>query len=252
MNDLTARDVEYGHDGTRMLGALRAPAGVRGAPGVLLLHDAFGLSDDMLAIAERLAGVGFAVLAADVWGERARPRTQDEIGALIGAMVADRPRWAARVAAAHAAAAEQPEIDDDAIVALGYCFGGSSALEHLRTGGAVRGVVSVHPGLDLLDADAGWGACDPTARVLLCTGDQDPMATAAQRDSLQRAMTGAGLDWETDLYSGTRHAFTSPHARFSPTPEAVAYHPRNAERAWDATTRFLRELARDLSPAVVG
>jgi dienelactone hydrolase len=241
MNDLHVRDVEYSHDGTRMIGALCAPTTAVDAPTVLLVHDAFGVSDEMLAVAHGLAELGLAVFVADVWGERTLPTAEDQIGPLIGAMVADRSRWVGRVAAAHEAAAAQPEVDGRAVVALGYCFGGSSVLEYLRTGGAVRGVVAVHAGLDLLDPDADWSAVDPTVPVLVCTGADDPMATAAQRTTLQDALDQAGVDWELDLYSGTVHAFTSPHAAGSPRPDVVAYHPRSAARAWQATTRFLHE-----------
>jgi dienelactone hydrolase len=249
MNDLLLRDVEHEHDGTRMIGALCAPAGAHRSPGVLLVHDAFGLSDDMLAIARDLAALGYPVFAADVWGGRTRPTSQDEIGPLIGSMVTDRRRWTGRLSAALAAAAAQPEIDGSAIVALGYCFGGSSALELLRAGGDVRGAVSVHGGLDLLDPDGDWSAVDPSAHVLVCTGADDPMATAEQRTSLEKALSGAGVDWEIDLYSDTKHAFTSPRAKRSPTPDAVAYNARSAARSWESTTRFLRELFPDVRPA---
>lgn len=234
------RDIDYTHDGTRMSGLLLAPEGARNLPAVVLLHDAFGLGEDMVAVAERIVGLGYAVLAADVWGERRTPTSEAEIGPLIGGMVHDRPRWLARVAAAHEAAAAQSEVDGDALATLGYCFGGASALEHVRTGGKVRGTISIHGGLDLIDFD--WSAATSAARVLVCTGAEDPMATAEQRTRLQEAMTGAGVDWEVDLYSGTRHAFTSPKAVHSPNPDVIAYHPRNAARAWDATARFLHEL----------
>ncbi|MBO0610113.1 dienelactone hydrolase family protein [Myceligenerans salitolerans] len=240
-HDVRVRDVEYTHDGTRMRGAVVAAPGTRGAPGVLLVHDAFGPGEDMLAIARRLAALGRPVFCADIWGARTRPRTMAEIGPLIGGMVADRARWIARVSAAHEAAGAQPELDGGCLVALGYCFGGSSALEYLRGGGRLAGVVGVHAGLDLLDPGADWSAAHPGASVLLCTGADDPMATAAQRDALQNALTGAGIDWETDVYGGTVHAFTSPRARNSPDPRVIAHHPRSAARAWDATTRFLRE-----------
>jgi dienelactone hydrolase len=249
MDKVVLRDVEYTHDDTRMIGAVCAPEEAESAPGVLLVHDAFGLSEHMLQIARDLAGRGYAVFAADVWGDRALPTTEEEIGPLIGAMVSDRPRWTARLAAAHRAAADQPEIDGSALVALGYCFGGSSALEHLRNGGDVRGAISIHGGLDLLDPEADWQAVDPTARVLLCSGAEDPMATAEQRTALLHGLSGAGVDWELDLYSGTVHAFTSPQAESSPRPDVVAYHPRSAARAWAATTRFLSELHPQVRPA---
>ncbi|MDN4478972.1 dienelactone hydrolase family protein [Demequina sp. SYSU T00039] len=247
MAQLSTRDIAYTVDGTRMLGMLVAPEGAHGLPAVVLFHDAFGLGEDAIAAAHRIARLGFAVFAADVWGDRVTPTDESQIGPLIGGMVGDRPRWLARVAAAHATAAGQPEIDGASLVSMGFCFGGSSALEHLRAGGGSRAVIAIHPGLDLL-AD-GWDEAHPGARVLLCAGAADPMATAEQRDALEAALTGAGIDWEEHLYSGTRHAFTSPKAVRSPMPDVVAYHPRNAMRAWAATETFLLELLAE--PAAV-
>lgn len=246
MNDLVSRDVEYRHDDTRMVGLLCAPEAAPARPGILLVHDAFGLSPDMIDVAHRLAGLGFAVFAADVWGDRTQPATQPEIGPLIGGMVADRPRWMARIAAAHDAARAQPEIDASAIAVLGYCFGGSSALEYVRTGGDVLGAVSIHGGLDLLHPD--WSAPRRTAQVLVCTGADDPMATAPMRAELETSLSSVGIDWEVALYSDTVHAFTSLRSRHSPTPHVVAYNARSAARAWDSTTRFLRDLFPDVRP----
>ncbi|MEG3615229.1 dienelactone hydrolase family protein [Isoptericola haloaureus] len=242
MDDAVLRDVEYSHEDTRMVGAVVAPPGAENAPGVLLVHDAFGLGDDMFAVARGLVRLGYAVFAADVWGDRTRPATQDEIGPLIGAMVSDRTRWTGRVGAAHAAASEQPELDGARLVGLGYCFGGSSVLEYLRTGGRLRGAISIHGGLDLLDPQADWSAADPSGHVLVCTGADDPMATADQRATLEAGLRQARVDWEFDLYSDTRHAFTSPQADSSPTPDVVAYNPRSAARSWAATRRLLAEI----------
>lgn len=238
MSDLVTRDVGYAHDGCRMVGLVCAPRSPSAAA-VLLVHDAFGVSDDMAGIARLLAGHGHPVFVADVWGGRTLPRSDAEIGPLIGAMAADRPRWLGRLAAAQTAAAAQPELAGRPLAILGYCFGGSSALEHLRTGADVAGVVAVHPGLDLLHA--GWEAAG-TAPVLLCVGADDPMATADQRGALQTALSGAGIDWELQLYSGTTHAFTSLRAQHSPAPDVFAYHARSAARAWTETLRFLGEI----------
>lgn len=236
------RDIEYAHDGTRLLGLLCAPEGATDLPTVVLVHDAFGLGGEMISIARRIAALGFAVFAADVWGERLTPTSGEEIGPLIGGMVQDRERWIARVALAHETAAVQPEVDGGALVSLGYCFGGSSALEHARTGGSVRAVIAIHPGLDLIEFD--WSAVAPDAAplALVVFGAEDPMATPQQWRQAKAAMTGAGVDWELNLYSGTVHGFTSPKAQHSPDPRTVMYHPRNAARAWRATEGFLLEL----------
>lgn len=237
--DLLERDVDYVHDDTRMRGRLFTPSFTAPLACVALIHDAFGLGPDMMARAREYAALGYAVFALDVWGERATPERESEIGPLIGAMVRDRDRWLARLEAGISAARAQPEVLADAVVAIGYCFGGSSALEHLRAGGAVRGVVGIHAGLDLLHDD--WRGPAGDAKVLVCTGADDPMATPAQRDALLAALDGAGIDWEMDLYSDTRHAFTNPRSADSSMPDVVAYNPRSAARAWASTTRFLQE-----------
>lgn len=249
METTIQRDVEYTYDAIVMKGAVCAPSGTVGAPGILLVHDAFGLSTQMLETAHRLAGLGFAVFAADVWGNRAQPSRQEEIGPYIRAMVSDRPGWAGRMHTAEKTAAAQPEIDGSSLVALGYCFGASSALELLRNGGGLRGVISIHAGLDLLDPQSDWSGADPRARVLICSGDEDPMATPPQRAFLQEKLSGVGIEWELDLYSGAKHAFTSLLARNSPTPDAVAYDERSAARAWAATTRFLSDINSLMLPA---
>lgn len=247
MSDPVSRDIPYTHDGTRMIGHLCAPAAAEDLPGVLLIHDAFGLSEDMIATARRIAELGYAVFAADLWGGRTLPRSESEIGSLIGGMAGDRRRWMARVAAARATAAAQPELDASAIAVLGYCFGGTTALEYVRTGGEVRGAVSVHGGLDLIEFD--WNTPAPRASVLVCTGADDPMAPAEALSRLTAAMSAAGVDWEVDLYGNTKHAFTNPKSAHSPHPGAVAYHPRNAARAWKSSTEFLRDLLVGPTPA---
>ena len=75
------------------------------------------------------------------------------------------------------------------------------------------------------------------------------MATGQMRAELQSAMSGAGIDWELDLYSDTKHAFTNPKSDFSPMPNVAAYNPQSAARSWESTKRFLGELFPDVRPA---
>jgi dienelactone hydrolase len=237
VRDIRQREVDYRSGETVMRGVLLAPRCVVARPAIVLIHDAFGLGDEMLAIAERLAELGHTVFAADVWGDRRTPANPQ---AAIEEMTGDRAEWMARLGAALQAVGEQPEIDPGGLVVVGYCFGGSSGLELLRMGTELRGVVAIHPGLDLLGED--WSAARSSAQVLLAIGSRDPMATSEQRGRLEEHLDESGIAWELNLYSGAVHAFTSVRATSSPMPEVFDFDARSAERAWDATVRFLSSL----------
>lgn len=245
MPPLITREIEYAFHGVRMRGHLAAPDMGHPLPGVMLVHDAFGLTEDLMEQAERLAELGFAVFCADIWGDGRTLGHQSEIGSMIGSMASDHDEWMGRARAALAAMSDLDEVGAREIVALGYCFGGSTALELLRTGAPLVGVVGIHPGLDLVRS--GWENADSSAQVLLCTGAADPMATADQRAALEHALTETGIAWELDLYSHAKHAFTSPHA----SGDIAEYHPRAAARARSATTRFLGDVLRP-DRAVIG
>jgi dienelactone hydrolase len=229
----------YIHDGTECIGHLVTEAGAP-RPGVLLIHDAFGVSEPMKATARRIADLGYAVLLADLWGEGTTPSQEDEIGPLIGSMVSNRERWIGRIRAAHEALKAHPDVADTAVVAVGYCFGGSSALEYLRHGAEVAGVVSFHGGLDTVGTD--WSQANPAAKVLVLTGAEDPMAPREVLDALEHGLSEAGIDWEVAVYGATKHAFTDPHADRAGRPDVIAYNARADHRSWKSFTQFLEEI----------
>ncbi|WP_167132566.1 dienelactone hydrolase family protein [Paramicrobacterium chengjingii] len=237
---LVSRDISYASGDTTMIGTLITQPEATPGPAVLLIHDAFGLSEWMLQNAADLAAQGYIVFAADVWGDRTAPADDSEIGPLIASMAKNRTEWMNRIGAAHDILRAQPEADHNPVIAMGYCFGGASALEYLRIGGELRGVVSIHGGLDLLHDD--WSAQVHESNVLLCSGANDPMATSAMRDALCTHLDDVGIDWELDLYGGTTHAFTNPASTHSARKDLADYNPRRAAHARAATTRFLSEL----------
>jgi len=243
VTELTAQSLRYSHEGTDLVGYLvRAPGTPR--PGVLLIHDAFGVSEPMKATAHRIAQLGYSVLLADLWGEGRTPGGEEEIGPLIGSLVSDRDLWVGRVRAGHEALLADPDVADAPVTVVGYCFGGSSALEYLRHGGGVDGVVTFHGGLDTVGED--WSQAHSAARVLVLTGAEDPMAPRDRVTALEDGLTAAGVDWEVARYGATRHAFTNPHADKAGRPEVLAYDARADRRSWTAFTLFLEEIHDDV------
>jgi len=237
MSSTTARDINYDHAGVTMVGRMVVPGdGVGKLPGVIVIHEAFGLGDHAIAAAERLAEAGYAAFALDLWGDRQQcslPGVMDNIAQLVS----DGTAWMGRIEAARAVFASQPEVDADRMAAIGYCFGGASALEFARTGHTIKAVVSLHGGLDPVGKD--WSANQ--ARVLVCTGFDDPMVPASALTAFEVAMTAAGVNWEINLYGGTKHSFTNQDAASAGMPDAIAYNEQADRRSWDSLTRFLSE-----------
>ncbi|WP_322044708.1 dienelactone hydrolase family protein [Paraburkholderia sp. J67] len=240
MSRITGQVVEYTYEDARLVGYLSRDEAIGGnQPGIVIVHDAFGVSEFIKGIADRVAALGYAVLAADVWGDGLQLRDESQIGPTIGRFVGDRATWMGRLRAAHETLVAQPGVDGSRIVFTGYCFGGASVLEYLRTGAGVAGVVSLHGGLDLLGDD--WQAARAGTKALVLTGFDDPMAAAPKLLALQQHLNAAKIDWEVDSYGLTRHGFTNPHADRAGRPEVIAYNAQAERRSWAAMCRFLAE-----------
>lgn len=239
MAGLTKRDIAYQDQGSQLLGYFCCPEAVAGKtmPGVVMVHGAHGLNGQVMACAERLAAEGFAVLAADLWGERKQLSDPAEIGPMLGRFGSDPVFWKGRLAAAQDALANQPEVTASLVAMVGYCFGGASALEYVRQGGPVRAAVSLHGAFDLIGKD--WSSATPGAQVLIATGNDDPLAKAEDLRSIEEGLSDAGVVWDTVIYGGVKHAFTEPDQ--AGRPPFAAYDARADRRSFAAMTGLLAE-----------
>lgn len=239
MGPVINSSIEYTCGDARLIGYLSEPQ-AQNCPAIVLVHDAFGVGDYIKGIAQKLADLGYVTLAADVWGDGRQLYAEADIGPMIGRLASNRQAWMARLSAARETVLSRPSADPQRVAIVGYCFGGASALEYLRTVGDVRGAVSVHGGLDLIGEE--WAAMPGSRKALLLTGFEDPMAAIPTLQALQASMNIAGVDWETNLYGQTRHGFTRPDSDRANKPNVIAYQAQSDKRAWAAMSRFLDEL----------
>ena len=240
MTELQSNNLEYSFGAQKLIGFLAKPQAQAVRAGVVLIHDAFGVSDFIRGQAELLAAQGYAVLAADIWGDGRQLRDESEIGPTIGRFASDRAEWMGRIRAAIDTLADSADLDVSRSALAGYCFGGASALEYLRTQRHVAGVVSLHGGLDLVGQD--WSAARTSSKALVLTGAEDPMASESSLAFLQRGLTQSGVDWEVNLYGHVKHGFTRPDADRANKPQVIAYSESAARRSWLAMSRFLQEV----------
>lgn len=230
----------YEADGLHMVGRLYYEGEEGGArPGVLVFPEAFGPGGHAKSRAERLAGLGYVALACDLHGEGRVFGDLGEVMPLIEALRADPLRTRARASAALNALRGRAEVDASKIAAIGFCFGGTMALELARGGAEVVGVVGFHSGLVTTKPE---DAKNIRGRVLVCIGADDPSIPPEQRQAFEREMREGGVDWQMNLYGGVVHSFTNPEAGRLARPERARYDARADARSWAEMCAFFDEI----------
>lgn len=235
---MQSQDLTVVYNGTSLTGRLiwdETQTGKR--PGVLVIHEATGLGEHAIERAERLVReFGYVAYAMDEFGET--PADMDAILGWIGKLMGDPMELRGRVTAALQGLASQPMVDPDKLAAIGYCFGGTSAVELARTGADVKAVVGFHSGLQgTSNSDAGA----IKGKVLICNGAQDPFVTPEILQAFSGEMIAAGVDWQMNLYGRARHSFTNRDAD-SLGAEAYAYDADADRRSWEAMRALFLEV----------
>ncbi len=206
-------------------------------PLVLVCHAWGGQHDFEREQADKLAGMGYAALAIDLYGKDVRGSTPEENEALMTPLVSDRAELQARLNQAIKTGKSLANVDADRVAAIGFCFGGLCVLDMARMGADVRGVVSFH---GLLGGAPNIPAPKPTAKALVLHGWDDPLAPPDSVIAFSKEMTEAGADWQLIAYGDTVHAFTNPAA--NDKANGMGYDAGVTRRAWAATKDFLEEV----------
>jgi dienelactone hydrolase len=207
-------------------------------PGVLVMPEAFGLGKNAKARAQRLAELGYVALGGDPFGDGKEFTDLQEAIKVAGGLMADPARFRARARAGIDKLASLPQVDSSRLAAIGYCMGGTFALELARDGAPLRGVVSFHGGLQTQrPAQPG----QVKAKVLVCHGSDDPMIPVAQVNGFVDEMTQARADWELIAYGNTVHSFTNPDADGTMMP-GIKFNAQSDARSWLAMKNFFEEV----------
>lgn len=232
------KDVVYKDGKTELKGFLAWDDAVKSAPGVLIIHQWMGLTDYEKGRAKQLAGLGYVAFAADIYGAEDTPKDMAAAGASAGKYKKDRALYRSRAKAGLKALSKQAGVDPKNLAAIGYCFGGTGALELARSGANVKGVVSFHGGLDSPSPADGKNI---KGKVLVLHGADDPYVPKKDIDALEAELKAAKVDYQFTFYSGAVHAFTQPLSGNDPS-KGVAYNAQADKRSWMALQDFLEEI----------
>jgi dienelactone hydrolase len=234
---IKSEEVTYTQDGTELKGVFYYDDAVtEPVPGILVVHEWWGLNDYAKTRARELAGLGYVALALDMFGDGKTTTHPEEAGQWAMAVMSDPTAAAARFQAAQELLEQNPRTDAAKIGAIGYCFGGSVVLTMAMQGADLGGVVSFHGGLP---QDPAPGKVK--AQILVCHGGSDPLATDEQVQTFIANMKAAKANWEMIIFGNAKHSFTNPGAD-KVGIDALAYNKEADMRSWEAMAGFFEEI----------
>lgn len=245
--DVQTELITYEHGGVTFEGLLawnpKAPApggsasmpstgdgdGVAKRPGVIVCHEWWGNNDYSRRRARDLADLGYVAFALDMYGKGNVTTSAEQAGTWARGLYGDPAELRARAEAAYEILRNRPEVDADRIAVIGYCFGGTVALELARTGADVDAIVCFHT--------SGLTATNPAdnrnikGRVLICHGGADPLVEPSVLEAFKQQMQDAGVPHSVIVYNDALHSFTNPAAD-KVGMAAVGYNQAADESSW--------------------
>lgn len=199
-------------------------------PGVLILPAWMGIDNEAKDAASKLEAEGYIVFIADIYGEGNVPASPSEAGEIATKYKNDYKLYQQRIALA-LDELKKAGADANKLAVIGYCFGGTGALEAARGNLPVKGVVSIHGGLRK-SAERPNGKLTPS--ILIEHPADDASVSKEDIENITKEMNEANADWQMIYYAHCKHTFTNP--------ESKDYNEVMANRAWKHTLVFLEEM----------
>jgi len=231
--------VAYQDGETALTGQLFWDDSIEGKrPGVLVVHEWWGLNDYARKRASMLAEMGYVAFALDMYGDDKVTDHPAQAKEWSSATTANIQAWRQRAQKGLERLRASELTDTDRIAAIGYCFGGSTVMQLAYAGDDLKGVVSFHGSLPLPTGDE---AKMIKGKVLIEHGNSDAFIPLERVDAFKAALSEAGVAYTFDGYDGARHAFTNPDAG-SFGIENLKYDKAADEASWNAMQTLFEEI----------
>jgi dienelactone hydrolase len=179
-------------------------------PGVILVHEWWGITSHLRSEAKKYAEQGYTAFVADMYGDAKTADNPKDAGALAGSVMKDAKVMESRFNAAKAELSKHATVNAQRIGAAGFCFGGAVVLNMARTGADLKAVAGFHASLGLNTPQPAPGSIK--AKILVLNGADDPFIKREQYDTFKKELDTAKADYKVIEYPGAVHAFTNPEA----------------------------------------
>ena len=207
-------------------------------PGILVVHEWWGLNEYARSRAEQLAELGYVAFAVDMYGKGKVTIHTEEASEWAKLTTKNLDEWGGRAEAGLNLLQANPNVDPTRLAAIGYCFGGATVMQLVYGGAPVKGVVSFHGSLPLPPESE---STSHSAKVLIAHGASDPFVAKEHIGKFKAALDRAEIDWQMILYSGAQHSFTNPSAD-QYNLKGAKYHLKADQRSWKHMQQFFDEL----------
>ena len=232
--------IDYRHGDAALRGFLYYDDAVTDKrPGVLVVHEWWGLNDYAKRRGRMLAELGYVAFAADMYGQGKVTADPSQARQWATHLRGNVKTWRQRTRAALDVLKRQPQTDTGRIAAIGYCFGGTTVLDLALSGTDIQGVVSFHGSPPAIDPGT-----DVTAKLLVCHGGADGFVKPEAITKFHTALNDLGVDWQMIAYGQAQHSFTNPGAD-AHGMNGVAYNEAADRRSWADMQQFFDELFAD-------
>jgi len=212
MANIQSQEISYRAGGVEMNGYIAWDADRSGPrPGVLVVHEWWGVNDYARRRANMLAELGYTGMAVDMYGGGKQAGNPDEAGQLMNGLLADMAGVRERFNAGLEELQAHETSDASKTAAIGYCMGGGIVLHMARYGAPLKAVASFHGALPLAVAPEGEGG-DVTARIAVYHGEDDQFFTAEQVAEFKAEMRKTKADCLFVALPGCLHGFSNPLA----------------------------------------
>jgi len=236
--EVKTQTVNYTYDGANLKGFLAWDDAVSGKrPGVLVVHEWWGLNDYARKRAEALAKMGYVAFACDMYGDGKFTEHPKEAGEMAGAVRMNLKTWVGRAQAGLKILQDNDKVDPKRIAAIGYCFGGSTALQLAFSGADLAAVATFHGALPVPSEEQAKAV---KAKILICHGAMDSFIPEKTIQDFRAALEKANVDYQFVYYAGAKHSFTVEGAE-KHGMDGLAYNAHADHRSWQQMKQLFDE-----------
>lgn len=236
--DVKLEKIEYQHNGKTYIGSIAYDVNLKGKrPGVLVVHEWWGLDNYARIRAQQLAELGYVAFACDMYGDGKLAAHPDDARKMSGEVRKNIADWQARGAAALKVLTEHELVDKTRLGAMGYCFGGTTSLQLAASGADLKAVVTFHAALPKFTED---DAKKIKAKVLICHGADDFFIPKESVEAFQTTLKGARVPMTFEAYPDAFHSFTVPGVD-KRMIKGMAYNLAADTKSWASMKKHFEE-----------